>query len=66
MKPRRERHATLTCTGCGTKQSFTAEDGIALIKAMDLAGWGDSPEAEAGSGKALCRECHRKSQQEGN
>lgn len=62
---KREFDVTLTCTDCGTKKLFTAEDVTLLLKAIDLAGWHDLPgEVEPYSGKARCPDCYQKRQQE--
>jgi len=55
---------TITCADCGTKEPFTGENVTLLLKAIERAGWHDSPEAEDHSGKAICPECYRKWEQE--
>jgi len=63
-KRKRLIEVTITCTDCGTKKLFTGEDVTLFLKAMDLAGWHSSPEAENHSQMALCPECYRKPKQE--
>ena len=63
-KRKREFDVTLTCKDCGIKRLFTAEDVNQFFKAVELAGWHDSPEAEPHSGEAICPECYQKGEQE--